>query len=146
MRWGNQRVMSLKKIVATSFVMIIVSLLIDFGMQKVAERDEGYTRSNLWAYYLYTDSEIRGAPRISEPYHFTFIAQDGSQPQESSIVYSTDAPLNEVRNYLMSLGYKAIKQDGLSERWEHKGYVTPYFSVSRDSESRALTLTKVDFR
>ncbi len=136
----------MKRIAAICVVVIIVFLLIDCSMQKVAERDEGYTQSNLWAYYLYTDSDIRGAPRAAESYHFTFTALDGSQPQESSIVYSSDAPLAEVKNYLTSLGYRAVEHDGLSEKWEKEGHVTPYFYVSHDSESHSLTLSKIDFR
>lgn len=50
----------LKRIAAIGAVIIIIFLLIDCSMQKVAERDEGYTQSNLWAYYLYTDRDIRG--------------------------------------------------------------------------------------
>ena len=134
----------LKRIAATSFALIIVFLMIDCSMQKAVERDEGYTRSNLWAYYLYTDSEIRGAPRASEPCHFTFTALDGTQPQETSIVYSTDASLNEVKNYLTSLGYRMVEHDGMSERWEKEGYVTPYFYIYYDNESSSLTLSKVD--
>lgn len=42
----------LKRIAAIGAVIIIIFLLIDCSMQKVAERDEGYTQSNLWAYYL----------------------------------------------------------------------------------------------
>ncbi|MBD8183744.1 hypothetical protein IFU25_18920 [Pantoea agglomerans] len=136
----------LKRIAAIGAVIIIIFLLIDCSMQKVAERDEGYTQSNLWAYYLYTDRDIRRAPRASESYHFTFTAQDGSQPQESSIVYSTDAPLVEVKNYLASLGYRAVEHNGLSEKWEKEGNVAPYFYISHDSKSHSLTLSKVDFR
>ena len=136
----------LKRIAATSFVIIIVFLMFDCSMQKVAERVEGYTQSNLWAYYLYTDSDIRKAPRISESFHFTFTALDGSQPQESSIVYSTDTSLAEVKNYLKSLGYRTVEQEGLSEKWEKEGNGTSYFSISNDRDSHSLTLSKVEFR
>jgi len=146
MHFSKQKITMMKKIVATTFVIIIVFLLIDCSMQKVAEQDAGYTQSNLLAYYIYTDRDIRRAPRSSEKYHFKFTAQDGSQPQESCIVYSMDAPLVEIKNYLASLGYKVVEHDRLSEKWEKQGVITPYFYISYDSESHLLTLSKVDFR
>lgn len=51
----------LKRLIFICLVIIIIFFLIDCSMQKVAEGRDGYTRSNIWAYYLYTDKDIRSA-------------------------------------------------------------------------------------
>lgn len=76
-----------RRVVAVILFAITGFALVDCSMQKVAGRREGYTRANLWAYYFYTDSEIRNAPKVTKAYHFTFTAQDGSQPQDSGTVF-----------------------------------------------------------
>lgn len=129
----------LKRRAAIIMLVIIGFLLIDCSMQKIAERQEGYTRANLWAYFLYTDSDIRNAPRASEKYHFTFTAEDGSQPGDSSIVYGLDADITVIRNYLSSLGYVSVKREGLLERWQREGEITPYFLIIRDPDKHTLT-------
>ncbi|MCU5772176.1 hypothetical protein N5923_00780 [Erwiniaceae bacterium BAC15a-03b] len=136
----------LKKFAAACLVIIIGFLLIDCSMQKVAERHEGYTQSNIWAYYFYTDSEIRNAPRVSESWHFAFTALDGSLPRESSIIYSSDARINDVKIYLTSLGFREVARDGQSARWERKGEVMPYFTISFDPVTHNLTLSRASFR
>ncbi|MEE3662114.1 hypothetical protein V2I52_09230 [Brenneria sp. g21c3] len=135
----------LKKIAVVIPIAIIGFMLIDCSMQKVAERHEGYIHSNLWAYYLYTDREIRNAPKLSENYHFTFTAQDGSQPQDSSIVYGSGANITALRDYLSSLEYVSVKREGLTERWQRAEKLTPYYLISRDPERGTLTLTRSSF-
>ena len=135
----------LKRASILILLVIIGFVLIDCSMQKVAERHEGYTEANLWAYYLYTDSDIRHAPRASEKYHFTFTAEDGTQPRDSSIVYGPGADITVIRNYLTSLGYASVKREGLLESWQRKGENTPYFVITRDPQTRTLTLTRSSF-
>lgn len=135
----------IKKIFLACSVTVIVFLLIDCGMQKVAEQNEGFTQANFWAYYFFTDREIRHAPYATESCHFTFTALEGSQPQESSIVCQSDVSLLNIKNYLTSLGYSEVEHDAWSERWEKKGDDLSYFSVWHDKASHTLTLTKVSF-
>lgn len=132
----------MKRAAAVILVIITGFILIDCSMQKVAERHEGYTRSNLWAYYLYTDREIRNAPKLTKNYHFAFKAQEGTQPNDSSIIYEPNASIAALRDYLSSLGYIRVKQEGPTEQWEREGEPSPYFVIFRDPENHTLTLTR----
>ncbi len=136
----------LKRLIFICLVIIIIFFLIDCSLQKVAEGRDGYTRSNIWAYYLYTDKDIRSAPRAAESYYFIFTAQDGSQPRESSIVYRDDVCLSDVKNHLTTLGYRVSDHDGLSEKWIKKDEVIPYFYISIDKYTHTVTLSKVSLR
>lgn len=136
----------MKKILFSFLVIFIIFFLFDFSMQKVAEGKDGYTKSNVWAYYLYTDKDIKSAPKGDVSYYFTFIAQDGGQSRESSIIYSDNAILSDVKKYLITLGYKVSSHDGVSEKWTKKDEVLPYFYISIDKDNHTLTLSKVSFR
>ncbi|CAI1497631.1 Uncharacterised protein [Serratia quinivorans] len=142
----NNNANKLKGMLFGFLVIVIIFFLFDFSMQKVAEEKDGYTKSNVWAYYLYTEKDIRSAPKGDVYYYFTFIAQDGGQSRESSIVYSDDAVLPEVKKYLITLGYKVSAHDGLSEKWTKKDEVLPYFYISIDKDNHTLILSKVSFR
>ena len=109
----------LKRLIFICLVIIIIFFLIDCSMQKVAEGRDGYTRSNIWAYYLYT---------------------------ESSIVYRDDVCLSDVKNHLTTLGYRVSDHDGLSEKWIKKDEVIPYFYISIDKYTHTVTLSKVSLR
>ncbi|MEE4446475.1 hypothetical protein [Serratia sp. C2(1)] len=136
----------MKKILFSFLVIFIIFFLFDFSMQKVAEGKDGYTKSNVWTYYLYTDKDIRSAPKGDVSYYFTFIAQDGGQSRESSIIYSDNAILSDVKKHLITLGYKVSSHDGASEKWTRKDEVLPYFYISIDKDNHTLTLSKVSFR
>lgn len=141
----NKTMNLLKRPVLLFLVIVAVFILIDCSMQKIAENREGYTQSNLWAYYLHTDKDIRSAPRDSESCYFIFTAQDGSQPDESSMVCRDDTHLTEIKKYLTSLGYSLSSYDGAVERWTKNDEVLPYFSLSLDKQTQTLTLSKVSF-
>lgn len=141
----NKTMNLLKRPVLLFLVIVAIFILIDCSMQKVAESREGYTQSNLWAYYLHTDKDIRSAPRDSESCYFIFTAQDGSQSDESSMVCRDDTHLTEIKKYLTSLGYSLSSYDGAAERWTKNDDVLPYFSLSLDKKTQKLTLSKVSF-
>ncbi|WP_342754428.1 hypothetical protein AAGQ96_20305 [Pantoea sp. MBD-2R] len=135
-----------KKIAATAVIVACAFLLIDYSMQKIAAQREGYSHKNIWAYYLYTDSDIRNAPRLSRQVHFTWVAQDGSQPQESSIVYHQKVDINQIRDYLRKLGYECVERSSHDERWERSNKTMPAFYISQDNESGTTTLSKSRYR
>ncbi|WP_456310819.1 hypothetical protein [Serratia proteamaculans] len=141
----NKKMNLLKRPVLLFLVIVAIFILIDSSMQKVAKNREGYTQSNLWAYYLHTDKEIRSAPRDNESCYFIFTAQDGSQPDESSMFCRDDTHLTEIKKYLTSLGYSLSSYDGAAERWTKNDEVLPYFSLSLDKKTQTLTLSKVSF-
>ena len=133
------------KIIVTPLIFLITFIIIDCSMQKVAERKEGYTTSNRWAYYLYTDKEIRTAPESKRNTYFTFVAMDGSQPRESSIIYQDNDILPAIRNYLVALGYTLSEHDGHAEKWFKEGQTMPYFYLRVDKVAQTTTLTRVSY-
>ncbi|WP_354292704.1 hypothetical protein [Paramixta manurensis] len=115
-------------------------------MQRVAEKRSGFQKSNLWAYYFYTDADIRNAPRVTDDVYFLFQAQDGGKPQISSIVYSGHPDPALLRKYLQTLGYRPVSIVDGEERWEKPGVVTPAFYLGRDETNNHLVLSKTGYR
>ncbi|WP_017346571.1 hypothetical protein [Pantoea sp. A4] len=135
-----------KKFIVAGFIVIVSIILADFSMQKRAEQPRGYSQANLWLYYFYTDKEIRDAPRVAHQYHFTFSAQDGAKPQDSSIVYSADANTADLADYLQSLGYIRLESEGAIDKWGREGELTPYFTLTREPVQRNVILTRTEFK
>ena len=137
-----------KKIKVAGFCIIVASafLLIDCSMQRIADQREGYSQKNIWAYYLYTDSDIRNAPRLSRNVRFTWVAQNGSQPQESRIVYDQKVDVNQIRHYLKMLSYEPVERSNHYERWERRHKTMPAFYISQDNESGTTTLSRSSYR
>lgn len=136
----------INKVAIFGLVFLISIILADCSMQKRAEQPGGYSQANLWLYYFYTDKEIRDAPRVAHQYHFTFTAQDGAKPQDSSIVYSADANTADLADYLQSLGYIRLESEGAIGKWGREGELTPYFTLTREPVQRNVILTRTEFK
>ncbi|SCC12984.1 hypothetical protein [Kosakonia oryziphila] len=135
----------IKRLIAVIIVVFIAFLLFDCSMQKKAENHSGFTKNNLWAYYFYTDADIRNAPKITNSYHFLFRAQDGGKPEISAVVFSDATDISVLRQYLQQLGYQQVSSEGSEERWEQPGKVTPAFFITNDKTQSEITLSKEGF-
>ena len=130
------------------FIFIVLTLLIllfiDCWQQSVAEKQDGFTETNPWAYYLYTDPEVRNAPELSKDIKFLFQSQDGSRPEMSSIVYQGKAEAAPLRAYLSNLGYQRTT-DKDEERWQKNNVPLPAFLIVVDKSNNRITLSKITF-
>ncbi|WNN49172.1 hypothetical protein RIN58_03360 [Siccibacter colletis] len=130
------------------FIFIVLTLLIflfiDCWQQSVAEKKDGFTETNLWAYYLYTAPEIRHAPELSKDIRFLFQSQDGSRPEISSIVYQGKTEVAPLRAYLSNLGYQRTT-DKDEERWQKNNVPVPAFLIIVDKSNNRITLSKIAF-
>jgi len=123
---------------------LLIFLFIDCWQQSVAERQDGFTEKNPWAYYLYTDPEIRHAPELSKDIKFLFQSQDGSRPEISSIVFQGKTEAAPLRAYLSNLGYQRTT-DKDEERWQKNNDPVPAFVIVVDKSNSRMILSKIAF-
>ncbi|MEZ2634295.1 hypothetical protein ACBP95_01125 [Morganella morganii] len=103
-----------------------------------------YHESDTYRYYLYTDSGIRNAPRISEKYQFEYIPTEGTISEMSSIIFHDAGDYTPLKDYLNNTGYYLYRtQDqGQNEIWLSAQNKKVFYSLHRDKQGRFIRLSR----
>jgi hypothetical protein len=133
--------MSLSKKIIILVVLILGGLSLYILIPEAGERE--YKQSDLYSYYMFTDNEIKKAPRISNKYSFSYVAPDGGQREMSIITFIGGDPMI-LGQYLSSLGFSLyrVQDNGREEIWlnsEREGVV---FYLWHDNQPKKSSLTK----
>ncbi|OBU02108.1 hypothetical protein [Morganella psychrotolerans] len=102
-----------------------------------------YHESDTYRYYLYTDSGIRNAPRITDNYQFEYIPTEGSISEMSSIVFRDAGDSAPLKNYLSNAGYYLyrIQDQGQDEIWLSAQNNKALYSLRWDKQSGLIRLS-----
>lgn len=102
-----------------------------------------YHESDAYRYYLYTDSGIRNAPRITDNYQFEYIPTEGSISEMSSIVFRDAVDSAPLKNYLSNAGYYLyrIQDQGQDEIWLSAQNNKALYSLRWDKQSGLIRLS-----
>lgn len=103
-----------------------------------------YHESDTYRYYMYTDSGIRKAPRISENYQFEYIPTEGTISEMSSIIFHDAGDYTPLKDYLNNTGYYLYRtQDqGQNEIWLSAQNKKIFYSLHRDKQGRFIRLSR----
>lgn len=103
-----------------------------------------YHESDSYRYYMYTDSRIRNAPRISENYQFEYIPTEGTISEMSSIVFHGTQDCTPLKNYLNNAGYYLYRtqEQGQDEIWLSARDKKVLYSLHRDKQGRFVRLSR----
>ena len=112
-------------------------------MMTVAEESSGFTKNQWWAYYFYTDDEIKHAPRLSDDHYYLFRARNGASADMSTVIYRNVTDAQPLRNYLSSLGYHSVNNNPNNERWEKENSPVPCFYIQTNRDRRTVEMTKL---
>jgi hypothetical protein len=126
------------------FILIVVIaaffawLLVPFPQHKE------YEETSWLSYYLYTDKDIRQAPKISQHYIYLYDAPDGGTREMSSIMFYDASDTGPLRLYLKTIGFslESVTKDGTEETWLSHKKRNIVFSISMDRQKSIIRLTK----
>ena len=102
-----------------------------------------YKESDRYPYSVYTDPDIKKAPRISTHYSFTYIPPEGGR-REMSIITFTGGDPAMLREYLTKTGYTLyrVQDNGREELWLAPGKQKAVFSLWHNNNTHIISLTK----
>lgn len=103
-----------------------------------------YKETDRFSYYVFTDKEIRNAPRISKKYSFASHPGDGYRPSTDIIFRDVTHP-EPLRTYLASIGYIRQKRRSVNQDvWCRPDKVCKdRYYLSVDKGASTVTLTKM---
>lgn len=103
-----------------------------------------YTESDYFAYYAFTDEDIRNAPRISSNYAFEYVPGDGYSPS-NAIIFNDTSDATPLKMYLMTLGYEQQKRKERGEDvWKKRTAIEEAtFYIWVNTKAKQVYLTKV---
>lgn len=136
---------ALKKIIASIIILIIGLFLYDCSQAGKVASNRPYKETDTWVYYIYTDKDIKNAPRISDEYHFTWVEEDGSRPQTSTIIFSQAEDASPLKSYLTNMGFQKEEGNSLDEVWSKKGDFQTIFHLYIDAENKRVVFSKSHF-
>lgn len=124
---------------------IVIAIILSVFVYQFAQTDlQGrYREDNRIMYFLHTDSDIRGVPRISDDFYFDYSRGD-NDTIINSITFTGTTRTGEIGTYLNTLGYEQVlrRLDGTT-LWEpRKGRGKSYFQLETDTSADAVRLTK----
>lgn len=101
-----------------------------------------YHESDIYRYYMYTDSGIRNAPRISENYQFEYIPTEGPISEMSSVVFHNARDCAPLKDYLNNTGYYLYRTQDQDEIWLSPRDRKILYSLHRDKQGRFVRLSR----
>lgn len=103
-----------------------------------------YNEKNWFSYFVYTDKEIRGAPKISDSFIYHYDAPDGGSREMSSVLFYGVSDASLLEPYLKSLGFSLEKrtENGTEETWQSQKNRNAVFTINLDTEKNRVRLTK----
>ncbi|WP_151995770.1 hypothetical protein [Buttiauxella massiliensis] len=133
--------MSLSKKIIVLVVLILGGVSLYVLIPEAGERE--YKQSDLYSYYMFTDNEIKKAPRISSKYSFSYVAPDGGQ-REMSIITFIGGDSMILGQYLSSLGFSLyrVQDNGREEIWLNSERDGVVFYLRHDNQLKKISLTK----
>ncbi|WP_113632324.1 hypothetical protein DUT67_15430 [Pectobacterium peruviense] len=122
----------------------MVGMLFVFIVVSGSTEIRTYTESDYFAYYAFTDEDIRNAPRISRNYAFEYVPGDGYAPS-NAIIFSDTSDATPLKMYLITLGYEQQKRkEGGQDVWNKQTEIEEAtFYVWVNKEAKQVHLTKI---
>ncbi|HHG9066895.1 TPA: hypothetical protein ACPYW1_004565 [Citrobacter freundii] len=127
------------KIILVTIVFIFLSPLLIPWPDKLE-----YRENDFFNYYLYTDVDIKQAPRISRNYRFEYISPDGSTREINLIVFH-GGDVGVIRDYLTGLGFHLYdySDNGNEELWISNDNRRFTFSIVTNKKKDLVSLIKI---